>query len=129
MFEERETGVAAVSEALDSVTEHELDELEPNVDGEHCTEERLTGACKPRVTVGDELLRVAVTVALPLEESVPAVAVNVVEVEFVGTVTELGTVRFAFPDDRLTRVFETAALDRVTLQLVPVLDVSTDAVH
>src|SRR5215469_2855110 len=102
LLEERETVVPPVGAALESVTVQVLLALDARVVGAHCTEERLTGACKLTVAVWDALLRVAVTVAVPLELMVPAAAVKVAVVALAATVTDAGTVNAALLEERET---------------------------
>ena len=129
LLEDRLTVVAEVREALDSVTVQELVAVDAKVAGEHCTEERLTGACKLMVAVAVVPLSVAVIVALPLADTVPAVAVNVADVEFLEIVTEEGTVRVPVLEDKLTEVLLVAALESVTVHVVLALEARLEAVH
>ena len=119
LFDDSVTEVVALKEAFDNVTVQVLVALEARVVGEHWTEERLTGACKLMVAVAVALLSVAVIVALPLLEIVPAVAVNVAEVELAGTETDAGTVREALLEDSATEVAALKeALESVTVQVL-----------
>jgi hypothetical protein len=75
-------------------------------------------------------LTVAVMVAPPLLEIVPAVAVNVPVVELAATVTEAGMVRLALLDDRDTVVPPVgAALDKVTVHVLVALEVRVLGEH
>jgi hypothetical protein len=75
-------------------------------------------------------LRDAVTVALALEVTEPAVAVKVAEVAVAGTVTEAGTVRAALLEERDTEAPPVgAAFDSVTVQEVLAFDASPEALH
>jgi len=75
------------------------------------------------VTVEVAPLSVAVMVALPLLEIVPAVAVNVPVVESAAIVTEAGTVKLALPDDRDTVVPPVGtAFDNVTVHVLVALE-------
>ena len=124
LLDDRETAVPPVGAGLDKVTVQVLVALEASVVGEHWTEERLAGACKLIVAVVVALLSEAVMVALPFVEIVPAVAVNVAEVELAGTETDAGTVREELLDDSPTEVAALKdALDKVTVHvLVPLED-------
>ena len=75
-------------------------------------------------------MTVAVMVAPPLLEIVPAVAVNVPVVELAATVTEAGMVRLALLDDRDTVVPPVgAALDKVTVHVLVALEVRVLGEH
>jgi len=75
-------------------------------------------------------LRVAVTVAAPLDGMAPAVAVNVTAVAFAGTVTEAGTVRTALLEDKDTvEPPAGAAFDNVTVQVLFALEARLDGEH
>jgi hypothetical protein len=119
LLEARVTVVPPVGAGFDSVTVQEVLALEARLEAVHVKEVRLTGPSREMVA-GDELpLREAVTVALALEVTVPAVAVKEAVVAADWTVTEAGTVRVALLDDRVT--FEPllgAGVDNVTTQEV-----------
>lgn len=75
------------------------------------------------VAVEVAALSVAVTVALPFAEIVPAVAVNVPAVELAAMVTDAGTVREELLDARETVVLPLrAALASVTVQVLVALE-------
>ena len=123
LLDDRDAVITALSEALDSVTVQVLAPLDAKVVGEHCTEERLTGACREMVAVEVAPLSDAVTVALPSELTVPAVAVKVAEVEVAGRETVVGTVSAALLDDRDTAVAVVSdAFDRVMVQVLVALE-------
>ena len=83
-----------------------------------------------RVAVCDALLSVAVTVALPLAEIVPAVAVKVAVVVLAGTLTDAGTVRDALLEDSETEVAAVReALDSVTVQELVALEARVVGEH
>ena len=74
-------------------------------------------------------MSVAVMVALPLLEIVPAVAVNVPVVELTATVTEAGTVKLAL-DDRDTVVPPVGAtFDNVTVHVLVTLEARVVGEH
>ena len=82
------------------------------------------------VAVCDAPLRVAVTVAVPLEARVPVVAVKVAVVELVATVTEADTARDALFEDRETEVAAVnEALERVTVQELVALEARVVGEH
>ena len=130
LLEDKLTAVPPVGAALDSVTVQEVLALVARLEAVHVREDRLTGASSEMVT-GDELpLREAVIVALSLSVIVPAVAVKLAVVAVAGTVTDVGTVKRALLEDRLTAVPPVgAALDSVTVQEVLALEARLDAVH
>jgi len=118
-FEDSETVVAPLAVELDSVTVQVLLAPEVNVEGEHCTDDRLTAACSTMLAVEDAPFRVAEMVALPLDAMVPAVAEKFAEVELAGTDTEAGTVRAPLFEDSATVVAPLAVeLDSVTVQVL-----------
>jgi hypothetical protein len=75
-------------------------------------------------------LSVAVMIALPLLGIVPAVAVNVAEVELAGTETDAGTVREALLEDSATDVAVLKeALDNVTVHVLVALEARVVGEH
>jgi hypothetical protein len=83
-----ETRVPPAGAGSLSVTVHVEAIAETNVEGVQANEVGTTGAIRLIVAVFDTLLRVAVRVALWLVPTVPAVAINAVELDAPGTVTE-----------------------------------------
>ena len=109
------TIVAAVA-AFDSVTVQVLLAEELRLVGEHASEVSVAGATRLMDTVWEEPLRDAVRVADWSEETVPAVAVKVADVDPAATVTDDGTVNAALLLDIVTAALVVAAVDRVTVQ-------------
>ena len=82
------------------------------------------------VAVEVALLSVAVMVAVPLLEIVPAVAVKVAVVELAGTETDAGTVRDVLFDDSVTEVAALKeAFDNVTVQVLVALEARVAGEH
>jgi hypothetical protein len=130
LFDDSDTVVLPFAAEFDKVTVQALVAPDVNVGGEHWTDDRLTGACKLMVAVEVEPLSVAVMVALPLLEIVPAVAAKVAEVELTGTETDAGTVRDALLDDSATDVAVLKeALDSVTVHVLVALEARVLGVH
>ena len=85
---------------------------------------------RDNVTVVEEPLSAAVTVAVWSEEIAPVVAVNVVDDELAGTFTEVGTVKAATLSEIATAVPPAgAAAESVTVQVVLELANKVVAVH
>jgi hypothetical protein len=130
LLEERVTVSLPVKSAFVSVTVQEVLPLDPMLLGVHCTEDRVTGACKVMVEVAEAPLRVAVMVALPLEMRVPVLAAKLAVAELANTVTEAGTVRPALSEDSDTVVPPVgAAFDNVTVQVLVALDARVVGEH
>jgi len=93
--------------------------------------ERVTGvATRASVTGWDEPFRLAVTVAVWSESSVPVLAVNVAAVAVAGTLTEGGTVNVV---EALLESATTAllvdAFDKATVQVARELEARLFGVH
>src|SRR4029077_18044043 len=130
LLEASETAVPPAGAALDNVTVQEVLAFEARLEAVHVREDRLTGASKEIVT-GDEVpFRDAVTVALALDVTVPAVAIKEAEVEVAGTMTEEGTVKVGLLEASETAVPPAGAtLDNVTVQEVLAFEARLEAVH
>jgi hypothetical protein len=103
---------------------------EVNVVGVQASEVRLTGAARLIAAVLDTPLRVAVSVALCVLVMVPAVALNVVEVDAAGTVTEVGAVSRVLLSDSVTTVPPVGAAElMVTVQVLATPEVNVVGVQ
>jgi hypothetical protein len=129
-LEDRVTVVPPVGAGFDKVTVQEVLALEDRLGAVQVRDVRLTGPSREMVTGTELPLREAVTVALALAVTVPAVAVKDAVVAVARTVTEAGTVRVALLEDRVTVVPSVGAgFDSVTVQEVLVLDARLGAVQ
>jgi hypothetical protein len=117
LFEDSDTIVAPLAVELDRVTVQVLLAPDANVAGEHCSDERLAGACSVMLPVEEAPFRVAVMVPLPFDAIVKAVAVKVADVEFAGIDREEGTERLELFEDKAMEVAALSdAFDNVTEQ-------------
>jgi len=98
------TAVPPAGAAPESVTVHVLLPDELRLAGEQLNDVSDTGTIRLIAAVRDTLPSVAVTVALPLDVIVPAVAVNVAVVAPAPTVTDEGTVSSVLLSDTATAV-------------------------
>ena len=104
---------------------------EARVVGVHCSEVRVAGGAARLIeAVWELLLRVAVTTAVWLSETVPAVARKVAVVLEAATVTETGTVRAEVLSDRATVMPPAGAeADRVRVQVLLAPEARVAGVH
>ena len=130
LLEDAATTVPPAGAALDTVTVQVVAAFEARMVILQVSEERLPGACRVMVAVAVVPFNVAVMVAVPLVEIVPAAATKVVVVELPGNTTSPGTVRAALLDARDTMVMlPRAGGDIVTVQVVVALDDRIEAPH
>ena len=129
---ESATAVLAVG-AFDRVTVQVVLALEVRLVVAHRWLERVAGAAgatREIVAAADEPFSVAVTVADWFETSVPVPAVNVAEAALADTLTEDGTVNAGEALlERATAVLVVAGFERVTVQVVLVLEARLAAAH
>ncbi len=130
LFEARVTTVPPVGAGFDSATVQEVLALEARLEAVQVREVRLTGPSSEMLTGTELPLRAAVTVALALEVTLPAVAVKEAVVAVAMTVTEAGAVRVALLEARVTTVPPVGAgFDSVTVQEVLALEARLEAVQ
>ena len=115
---------------LESVTEQVLVAPEPRLVGLHCRVSRVSGPWSAKLAVTVELFRDAVRIAVALLAILPAVAVNVAEVDPAATASDAGTVSAALFEDSDTFAPPVGAeLVRVSVQVLVALDVNVLGEH